>query len=387
MNPTASTTESRPNRSHAFPPPREVRFSDIEDAARRVRGTIVESPCTPLASLGTRAGVTLHVKRDYLQATCSFKERGAANVLGCLSPVDRRRGVVAASAGNHALGLALHGARLSVPVTLVMPVNAARVKVDRCKSLGAKVVLFGESFDQADGEARLYAAARRCRFVHPFDDPLVIAGQGTMGLEILRQFPEVEVIVVPVGGGGLLAGVAVAVKALRPDVLIYAAEPSAACSFSAAMEKGRPGRVHVGRTFADGLAVGQVGAIGFAASAVRVDGFVSVSEPEIASAMLSLFEADGTVVEGAGAVALAALLSGKIPAIRGRRVAVPLCGANVDARAFSDALQLGLRRRTRSRGLSGAPASPPTGSRSQRSIPASRLTPACSDRAPVQRPE
>lgn len=306
----------------------------------------METPCTPLVCPGA-AGVTLHVKRDYLQATRSFKERGAANVLGCLSPAERQRGIVAASAGNHALGLALHGARFRVPVTLVMPVNATRVKVDRCRSLGAKVILFGESFDEADVEARLLAAAGRYRFVHPFDDPLVIAGQGTMGLEILRQCPDVEAIVVPVGGGGLLAGVAVAVKSLRPDVLVYAAEPSAARSFSAAVEAGRPNRVNVGRTLADGLAVGQVGAVGFAESFPRVDGVVAVTESEIASAMLSLFEADGTVVEGAGAVALAALLSGKVPELLGRRVVVPLCGANVDAGTFSEALQLGLTARAR----------------------------------------
>jgi threonine dehydratase len=192
MNSAPSSTASQLDRPHASVPFREVCFSDIEDAAQRLRGSIAETPCTPLPGLGTSAGVTLHVKRDYLQATGSFKERGAANVLGCLSPLDRRRGIVAASAGNHALGLALHGARLGVPVTLVMPVNAARVKVDRCRNLGANVILFGETFDQADVEARLLAAAGRCRFVHPIDDSLVIAGQGTMGLEILRQYPEVE---------------------------------------------------------------------------------------------------------------------------------------------------------------------------------------------------
>lgn len=326
--------------------PHHVHLADIDDAAHRLRGVIVETPCPALPDLGRVAGVRLHVKRDYLQATGSFKERGAANALSCLSVLDRKRGVVAASAGNHALGLAWHGARFGVPVTLVMPVGAARVKVERCRRLGAEVVLLGESFDETDVEARLLAAARGCGFVHPFDDPVVISGQGTMGLEILRQVPDLEAIVLPVGGGGLLAGVAVVVKTLRPDVQVFAAEPAAAQSFSTAVRKGFPERVCVDRTLADGLAVGQVGEIGFAASAGRVEGVVSVSEAEIASAMLRLFETDGTVVEGAGAVALAAVLSKKIPSIEGRHVVVPLCGANVDAHTFSSALQLGIRYRT-----------------------------------------
>jgi threonine dehydratase len=355
MNTTTSSNQHETSLTDPFPGSkgtdalRSVCYSSVEAAARRLRGTIVETPCSPADHLSLTAGIRLYLKRDYLQATRSFKERGAANTLSCLGVADRKRGVWAASAGNHALGLAWHGARLGVPVNLVMPRHAARVKIDRCRRLGARVVLSGESFDEAQAEAGFLASENDCRFVHPFDDPLVIAGQGTMGLEILRQVPDVEAVVVPVGGGGLLAGLVAAIKEHRPDVRLFAVEPEAAPSFATAAVHGYPRRSDVGETLADGLAVGRVGSLGFALSASKVDGIFSVTEAEIATAMLALFESDGTVVEGAGAVALAALLAGRIPSIKGLNVVVPVCGANVDAHTFSKALQLGLRSRAESK--------------------------------------
>lgn len=332
--------------------PASLTAGDIAAARERLCGAIRETPCTESPELGAEAGVRLWLKRDHLQATGSFKERGAANALACLSPAARRRGVVAASAGNHGLGLARHGARLGVPVTLVMPRDAARVKVERCRALGAEVVLEGGSFTEAEAFARELAGRGRRRLVHPFDDPAVMAGQGTLALEVLEQVPELGAIVVPVGGGGLLAGVAVAVKAARPKVRVFAAEAAAAPSFAAAWARRRPVSVPVAPTFADGLAVARVGEATFAAVRGLVDGVVTVSEAEIAWAMLRLFELERTPVEGAGAVALAAVLSGRLARRLGRGpVVVPVCGANVDAATFAAALQLGVAQRNRARAI------------------------------------
>ncbi|MGH8723063.1 MAG: pyridoxal-phosphate dependent enzyme [Burkholderiales bacterium] len=307
----------------------------------------METPCERSHELGEESGgARVFLKRDHLQATGSFKERGAANALLVLGR-EARAGVVAASAGNHALGLARHGARLGVPVTLVMPRGAAQAKVARCRQLGAEIVLEGGSFDEAEAFARDLARGRGAAFVHPFDDKSVMAGQGTMALEILKQVPEVEAIVVPVGGGGLLAGVVAAVGALRPEVQIHAVEPAAAACFAAARQSGRPVRVAVNATFADGLAVARAGRRAFASSEGHVAGSCTVSEEEIAWAMLRLFEVERTAVEGAGATALAALLAGKLSALEGRNVVVPVCGANVDATTFARALDLALARRQR----------------------------------------
>jgi threonine dehydratase len=328
-------------RSPVAPVPRVTRRA-VEAAHRRIRTMIRLTPCTPAPELGAQAGVRLFLKRDHLQATGSFKERGAANALASLTATERRRGVVAASAGNHALGLARHGGRIGVPVTLVMPRGAVRVKVSRCHELGAEVLLEGDDFEAAERFARDLAARERRRFVHPFDDPAVIAGQGTLGLEVLAQVPDLDAIVIPVGGGGLLAGVATAIKTVRPGVTVIAVEPDAAPSYLAAWEAAHPVAVPVGPTLADGLAVARVGATAFAASCGLVDAVVSVSEAEIAAAMVRLFELERTPVEGAGAVATAALLSGKLAWLAGRTVVAPVCGANVDAHTFARALELGL---------------------------------------------
>ncbi len=269
------------------------------------------------------------LKRDDLQRTGSFKERGARHALLCLTPEQRARGVVAASAGNHALGLAYHGAQLGVRVTVVMPTNAPAVKVTRCRGLGAEVVLQGETFEAAQVHARALATATGAAHVHPFDDLNVIAGQGTMALEILEQAPDLDTLVVPVGGGGLLAGIATVVKALRPDVRVVAVEPENAAGFIAAWLHGGPAAAALAPTLADGLAVSRVGELSFALAAPLVDDVVTVTEAEIATAIAALARKAGAVVEGAGATALAAILAGKVT---GRRVVVPVCGRNIDAR-------------------------------------------------------
>lgn len=317
----------------------------VAAAARRLRGVVRDTPCVLSPELGVESGVRLFLKHDHLQATGSFKERGAANALLLLDESRRRRGVVAASAGNHALGLAWHGRRLGVPVTLVMPCRAARVKVERCRSLGAEVVLEGKGFDEAGEVALNLACERNATFVHPFDDPAVIAGQGTMAVEILRQSPDVDAVVVPVGGGGLLAGLATWLKAMRPDVAVIGVEPECAASLSGALSAGACLRVSVAPTFADGLAVAQSGRYALRAARQFVDTVVTVSEAEIAWAMLRLFEAERTAVEGAGATALAAVLAGTLPWLSGKTVVVPIGGCNVDAGMFARALHLGLSRR------------------------------------------
>lgn len=310
-------------------------LADVTAARRRLAAGLRLTPCPVAPALSEITGMTIRLKRDDLQRTGSFKERGARHALLCLDPAARARGVVAASAGNHALGLAYHGAQLGVPVTVVMPVTAPAIKVARCRSLGAAVVLHGEGFAAAHTRALVLAAESGATFVHPFDDPHVIAGQGTLALEVLEQAPELDTLVVPVGGGGLLAGIALVVKTLRPDVRLIAVEPENAAGFRAALAHGAPTETALGRTLADGLAVARVGATTFAVAAPRVDAVVTVSEIEIAAAIAVLARRCGAVVEGAGAAGVAAVLAGKV---RGRCVVLPVCGRNIDTRVHAAVL-------------------------------------------------
>ncbi len=310
----------------------------LRQAQTRLTGGVRLTSCARSAPLCERLGMEIYCKREIEQLTGSFKERGARNALLCLSDEKRRRGVIAASAGNHALGLARHGGLLGVPVWVVMPCTAPAVKVDRCRELGAHVLLHGHRFDEAAAHALAFSQAHDLTYVHPFDDLAVIAGQGTLALEVLAQVPDLDALVVPVGGGGLLAGVLSAVRALRPEVEVIAVEPAHAPCFAVAAAEGRPVNVPVSPTLADGLAVARVGRQTFALAQGRVDRVVTVTEDEIAEAMLLLAEEDGTVVEGAGATALAACLTGKLEHLRGRRVVLPLCGRNVDPAVHRRAL-------------------------------------------------
>ncbi len=329
---TSASVSSRPrpvSRARAFD------LSAVEAARRRLAPGIRLTPCHAAPALTARAGRSIWLKREDLQRTGSFKERGARHALLCLEPAERTRGVVAASAGNHALGLAYHGAQLGVSVTVVMPATAPAVKVSRCRTLGAQVILHGATFEAAHRHALALAAATGATFVHPFDDRRVMAGQGTLALEILEQVPELDTLVVAVGGGGLLAGVATVVKALRPDVRVVAAEPAAAAGFAAAWRQGAPVTAPVERTLADGLAVACVGGEAFAAAAARVDAVVTASEAEIGGALAVLARECGAVVEGAAAAALAPVLAGRV---EGRALVVVLGGRNIDAAAHAAVL-------------------------------------------------
>jgi threonine dehydratase len=250
--------------------------------------------------------------------------------------------VIAASAGNHALGLAWHGRLLGIPVTVVMPRFAPLVKVATCRRLGARIILEGESFEDARAKALEIAARDGLELVHGFDDHRVIAGQGTMGLEVLADVPDADAIIVPTGGAGLLAGVAIAAKAIRPSIRIVAVEPAAAGSLSASLAAGRPVQVPLRPTLADGLAVGKVGEVSFPLAAPLVDRVVTVDEQALALAVLRLSEEEKTVVEGAAAAALAALLGDELADLRGKRVVLLLCGGNIDMATLGRVIDHGL---------------------------------------------
>lgn len=319
-----------------------VPLSEIVAARLRLQGTVIRTPCVESAALSELTGARIFCKQEHLQRTGSFKERGARNALAQLTQEQARLGVVAASAGNHALGLSWHGRQLSIPVTVVMPRFAPLVKVARCRQFGARVVLHGDTFDEARSEASRLAAEEGLTYVHPFDDPKVIAGQGTLAFEILEQVPDAEAIIVPVGGGGLLAGVATVLQALKPDLQIIGVEPANAACFTAAMAAEKPVRIQTRFTLADGLAVAEAGQHTLDIAKPLVHRMVNVGEESLALAMLRLAELDKSIIEGAGAAGLAAFLGGHLDDLKGRRVVLLLSGGNIDPLAHSRVIERGL---------------------------------------------
>lgn len=319
-----------------------VTIDDIRAAHERIAAGIARTPCPPSIPLSDLTGFRIWCKLDLMQRTGSFKERGARNALELLDADARSRGVIAASAGNHALGLAWHGRLLEIPVTVVMPRFAPLVKVATCRRLGAKVILEGESFEDARAKAVEIAVSDGLERIHGFDDPRVIAGQGTMALEVLADVPDADAIIVPTGGAGLLAGVAIAAKALRPSISIIAVEPASAGSLSASLAAGRPVQVPLRPTLADGLAVGKVGDVSFPLAAPLVDRVVTVDEQALALAVLRLSELEKTVVEGAAAAALAATFGDELADLRGKRVVLLLCGGNIDMSTLGRVIDHGL---------------------------------------------
>ena len=319
-----------------------ITCDDVVAARERIRGGIYESPCVESIPLSQLTGAHIWCKLDYLQRTGSFKERGARNALLKLSAEQRQRGVIAASAGNHAQGIAYHASLLGIPVTVVMPQFAALIKVTNCRRFGARVVLRGADLGEARAHAAELAAREGWTFIHPFDNADVMAGQGTMALEILEQAPDVEAIVVPVGGGGLLAGIGTVVKARRPDVTLVGVEPDHAACLTAALAAGKPVTVPLSSTLADGLAVPQLGEMPFAVLRNVVDRVVTVNESNIALAILRLIELEKSVVEGAGAAPLAAFLAGKLDMLKGKEVVLALCGGNIDLTMLDRVIEVGL---------------------------------------------
>jgi threonine dehydratase len=319
-----------------------ITLKDIEEARQRIEGAVYYSPCQPSIPLSEITGMDIYCKLDNLQRTGSFKERGARNALAQLPAEQQKRGVIAASAGNHAQALAYQGKLLGIPATVVMPKFAPLIKIGNCQKLGATVVLHGKDFAEAKAHAHEIEKERGLAYIDGYDDPAIIAGQGTMGLEIVEQVPDLDAVIVPVGGGGLLAGVSLAVKTLRPEVKIIAVEADHVASFSAAMSAGKPVRISTKPTLADGLAIAQVGSNAFEIAAPRVDRTVIVTEEQIAVSILRIVELEKGVVEGAAATPLAACLSGQLPELAGQRVVLLLCGGNIDPNVLSRVVERGL---------------------------------------------
>ena len=318
-----------------------IAIDDIRRAAEAIRGAVVETPTVHSRLLSELSGARLFLKMENQQYTASFKERGALVKLLSLSPEQRRRGVVAMSAGNHALGVAYHAQRLGIPATVVMPRGTPFVKVANTRYHGARVLLRGDALAEAAEHAHRLAESEGLVFVHPFDDPVVIAGQGTVALEMLRQVPDLDMLVVPVGGGGLIAGCALAAKHTHPSIEIVGVQSELYPSMLRAVH-GAPA-VKGGKTIAEGIAVVANGVLTREIVVRHVDRLLTVSEEEIETAVQMLVEIEKTVAEGAGAAGVAAVFAHR-ELFAGRRVGVVICGGNIDMRLLASVLMRGLVR-------------------------------------------
>ena len=319
-----------------------ITLQDVQAARERLGRAIYHTPCPVSLTLSKLCGCHTYFKLENLQMTGSFKERGALNRLLQLSDAEKRAGVVAASAGNHAQGVAHHATRLGIRSVIVMPKQTPLIKVSNTRDLGGEVILHGANYDEALALARQLAKEQGFTFVHAFDDDAVIAGQGTIGLELLEEEARFDAVVVPIGGGGLISGLAVAMKTLQPDIRIIGVEPEHAASMRAAMLAGQPTEISIEPTIADGLAVKRAGTRTLEVVQHYVDEVVSVSEEEIASAILKLLEIEKTVVEGAGAASLAAVLFHKVSGLEEKNVAIVVCGGNIDPNLLSKIIERGL---------------------------------------------
>ncbi|MBB5346086.1 threonine ammonia-lyase [Tunturibacter empetritectus] len=323
-----------------------ISLADVAAARERVREAIYYSPCPHSQMLSALTGQQVYLKLENLQMTGSFKERGALNRIALLTPEQAARGVVAASAGNHAQGVAYHATKRGIRALIVMPLATPLVKVTATRGFGAEVVLHGANYDEACEEATRLCEAEGMTFIHPFDDAMVMAGQGTIGLELLEQIPQLEAVVVPIGGGGLIGGIACAIKeachqASRPEIRVIGVQTSRLPSMVAARTVGHPVTLEASTTIADGIAVRRAGDATFPVVERYVDEIVTVDEDEIASAILVLLEREKTLAEGAGAAALAALLQKKTT-LNGAHTAVMVCGGNIDVTLLSRIIERGL---------------------------------------------
>jgi threonine dehydratase len=324
--------------------PAAVTLADVEAAHRLIRGAIINTDCDASVTLSDICGAKIWLKFENLQFTASFKERGALNRLLALTPDERRRGVIAMSAGNHAQGVAFHAKRLGIPATIVMPVGTPMVKVENTRGHGAEVIVTGATLEESATFARARAAEKNLVFVHPYDDPRVIAGQGTITLEMLGAVPEIDTLVVPIGGGGLISGMATAAKALRPDIRIIGVQSALYPSmYNVIKGTTLPMR---GDTLAEGIAVKAPGKITTEIVRTLVDDIVLVTEDQLEHAVTLLISIEKTVVEGAGAAGLAAVLAHKAM-FKGRTVGLVLCGGNIDNRLLASVLTRELAREGR----------------------------------------
>ena len=322
-----------------------MNLQEIQAAAGRIRDSILVSPFDRSEAFSQLTGNAIFLKLENHQMTGAFKERGALNKILLLTEDERRRGVIAASAGNHAQAVAYHAAKHGIRAQICMPLTTPLVKVSATRGYGAEVILFGANYDEACAEALRRCDAEKLTFIHPFDDPTVIAGQGTLGLEILEQVNDLDVVVVPIGGGGLIAGVACAVKEMcaqsKRKICVIGVQTSKLPSMKAAVESGRPVVLPAEKTIADGIAVRSAGEHTLPLVRKYVDQIVTVDDEEIANAILLLLEKEKTLSEGAGAVATAAVLNQKVP-LSGKKIGVLVSGGNIDVTLLARIIERGL---------------------------------------------
>ena len=318
-----------------------LNFVDVEEARRRIRDQIYLSPLSYSETISRMTSSKVFFKLDNLQMTGSFKERGALSRLLTLTQAEAERGVIAASAGNHGMAVAFHSRRLNVKSTIVMPVHAPLIKVGRVRQYGAQTVLHGEDYDGAFTEALRLSHERGLTFLHAFDDPTIVAGQGTIGLELYEQNPHLDAVIVPVGGGGLIAGIALVLKVLNPHIRIIGVQAEAVPSMKEALQRGAPISLAPATTIADGIAVRKVGETALEVIKKHVDEIVTVSEGEIANAVLLLLEIEKTVAEGAAATPLAALINKKVD-LADKNIALIVSGGNIDVNLISRIIEKGL---------------------------------------------
>lgn len=321
--------------------PQQITFSDITSAAFKIKAGIIRTPCVK-SQLSGMTEMDIYLKKDFLQVTGSFKERGACYALTMLSEEQRQHGVISASLGNHALALCYHGKKLDIHVTVIMPLVAPIMKIQACRQQGAEVIVKGNDMKEAKYYAMKLAKEKGYTYINGYDHPHIIAGQGTLGLEIAEQVKDIDAVIVPIGGGGLIAGVALAVKNLDPKVKVIGVESEKCSSFTEALKHGKPVSIPIESTLADGLAVPMVGYNAFATARPIIDKVVQVKEEWIAIAILRLVELEKCVVEGAGAAGLAAILAGELKELKGKKVVLPLCGGNIDTTILGRCLERGL---------------------------------------------
>jgi threonine dehydratase len=321
--------------------PNMVTLPDIKAALGRIRGSIYLSPCARSETFSQATGSHVYLKLDNLQRTGAFKERGALNKLLTLSSEERAHGVIAASAGNHAQGVAYHAGLHGIRAQICMPLTTPLIKVSATKAYGADVVLHGANYDEVYEEAVRRSSCDGLTLIHAFDDDAIIAGQGTLGLELLQQHPDIETVIVPIGGGGLISGVACALKESNPRIRIIGVQPARLPSMKVAVAEGKPITLAPAATIADGIAVRRAGDRTLPMVQKYVDDIVTVDDEEIANAILLLLEREKTLAEGAGAAPIAALLNRKI-SLTGKRVALLVCGGNIDVTLLSRIIERGL---------------------------------------------
>lgn len=336
-NEAGSTSSVSTVSSHPFP----VTIADIWEAHKLLKPHIHHTPLTPSRTLHDMTGVDFYLKAENMQRSGSFKVRGAIFKIAHLSEQERAHGVIAASAGNHAQGVAIAAAQANIPCTIVMPETAPLAKIVATQGYGAQVVLHGFTYDDAYHHCLELQAQSGATFVHAFDDPLIIAGQGTLGLEMLSDLPDADALVVPIGGGGLISGIAIAARALRPNITVIGVQAAGAASTHASLNMGSLQTLPTIATIADGIAIKRPGKLTFEIIQQLVDEVVTVEDEAIISAVLLLMERNKMMVEGAGAVGVAALLSGAVK-LPGKKVLVPLTGGNIDINLVGRFIEHGL---------------------------------------------